>query len=137
MSRFDEIPGGAEVYEARNAVFWLDEGIMYGRHLPDEPNITLDDAIEVIQKLRELCRGQRVPLIFDGRGLGWLNIDARGYVRANAPKVWTHAAVIVRHELIRVLAHAFLGVSGMEMPVRLFTDEEAAWAFATGRSEVA
>lgn len=132
MGRFDEIPSGAQSYSARNATFWLHDGVLYGKHLPDTPNVTLEDAIQVLHKLKELTGGDRVPFLFDGRGLGWLNMDARAYVRANAPEVFSRAAVVVKHELIRRLSHAFLGIAGMDMPIELFTDEEEAWNYAVG-----
>ena len=130
MGRFDEIPGGAPSHAVHNAMFWLEDGVMFGKHLPDEADVTLEDVIEVFQKLREMTGGQRVPFLFDGRGLGWLGLDARAYIRANAPDVFTHAAILVKHELIRRLSHAFLGVAGIDMSIQLFTDEDAAWDFA-------
>lgn len=137
MGRFNEIPGGALVYEARNAVFWLDGGVMLGYHMEDRPNVTLEDAIVVLQELREMTGGKRVPLMYDGRGLGWLNVDARGYIRAHSQEVFTHAAVVVKHELVRLLSHAILGIAGMDMPVEIFTDEDKAWRFVNGTAGAA
>lgn len=137
MSRFDEIPAEAPVVEARNAVFWLHDGVVFGKHLPDQPGVTLDDAIRVFHELRTLTGGVRVPMMFDGRGLGWLNIDARGYIRAHTPEVFTRAAIVVKHELVRLLSHAFLGTSGLDIPLQLFTDEEEAWQFLAERSDAA
>lgn len=131
MGRFDEIPDEVAVYEARNAVFWMHDGLMYGRHLVTDPQVTLEDAITVIGKLKEMTGGTRVPLMFDGRGLTWLNIDARGYIRAHLAEVFTHVAIVVRHELVRVLSHAFLGVAGIGIPMRFFTDEDEAWEYLT------
>jgi len=130
MGRFDEIPGSAPSYAVHNAVFWLHDGVIHGRHLPDEPKVSLEDAMEVFQKLKEMTGGERVPLAFDGRGLGRLSMDASAYIRANAPDVFSHAAIVVKHELIRLLSKAFLGVAGIEMPIQLFTDEQEAWDFA-------
>lgn len=129
MGRFDEIPGDAAVYEARNATFWLHDGLMFGRHLPDKPKITLEDAITVLQKLRELTGDRPVPFIFDGRGLSWLNMDARAYVRAHVPEVFSKVAVVVEHQLVMILSQAFLGIAGPEIPMRLFVDEDQAWEF--------
>ncbi len=138
MGRFDEIPGGAPSHAVHNAVFWLHDGVMFGKHLPGEANVTLEDVIQVFQKLKEMTGGERTPFLFDGRGLRMLNIDTRAYIRANAPDVFTHAAVVVKSDLVLHLSHAILGIAGMDMPVRLFTDEEEAWSFAThDRSDAA
>ena len=137
MGRFDEIPGGVPTYRNHNAQFWLHDDVMYGRHLPHEPSVTLEDAIETLQKLREMTAGTRVPLMFDARGLSWLNLDARAYIRANAPDVWSQAAIVVKHEFVRLLSHAFLGIAGMDMPLQIFTDEEAAFRYATSQFDAA
>lgn len=120
-----------------NAEFWLHDGLMYGKHLPHEPTVSLDDVIHVFQKLREMTGGTPVPLLFDGRGIGWLGIEARAYMRVNVSALFTCAAVIVKHDLVRILSHAFLGLAGMDMPVEVFTDEEKAYAFATSHSSAA
>lgn len=137
MSRFDAIPEGAPQVEARNAIFWMHDGTVFGRHRPDEPNVTLEDAIKVLQDLREMTGGQRLPILFDGRGLGWLNIDARGYIRAHVGEVFSSVAIVVRHELVRLLSYAFLGSSGLDIPLQLFTDEEKAWNFLVSRTDAA
>ncbi len=137
MSRFDQIPAGAPVVEARNASFWLHDGVIFGKHLPDQPSVTLDDAIRVLHELRAMTGGTRVPMMFDGRGLSWLNIDARGYIRAHMPEVFTRVAIVVKHEFVRLLSHAILGTSGVDIPVQLFTDEEKAWQFLEGRIDAA
>ena len=49
-----------------------------------------------------------MPLLFDARDVGWLQITARE----------------------RVYRHALLGVTHVAIPVKLFTDEEAAWEYA-------
>jgi hypothetical protein len=51
--------------------------------------------------------------------------------------VWTHAAVLVKHEFVRLLSHALLGVAGMDMPIGIFTDEDQAFAFATRHFDAA
>ncbi|NND01468.1 MAG: hypothetical protein HKN91_01650 [Acidimicrobiia bacterium] len=138
MGRFDEIPGGAPSFRAHNAMFWLDDGIMLGKHLPHEPNVTLEDVIEAFQKFKGMTGGELVPFVVDARGLARLGYDARAYIRASSPEVFSHIAIVVKPELIRLLSHAFIGVSGMEVPVQLFTDEEEAWSFATAhRSDAA
>ena len=137
MGRFDEIPGDAPTLRVHNAVFWLHDGIMFGKHLPHEPSVTLEDVMFAFQKMREMTGDVPVPLLLDGRGLGWLGMDARAYIRANASNHFTRVSVLVKHDLIRLLSHAFLGVAGVDLPVQLFTDEDKAYKYALSQSSAA
>ncbi len=131
MSRFDAIPADVPQVSTRASDFWLHDGLVYGRTRKGVPHGELQDAIAVVEKMRELTGGVPHPLLFDASEVGWLQMRAREHVHRHAAEMFTRAGVVVGSAMVRAMSHALLGFINPTIPVRIFTDEDEAYEFAT------
>ena len=117
--------------DTETTTFWVIDGILYGQSRPESPQRELRDAVNAMDALAELTAGIPMPLLFDARNLGWMQMDAREYIQAHAKEVFTRAAIVAKPDQAEMMTYA-LKDSQAAMPVRVFTDDEAAWRFASG-----
>lgn len=126
---FDSIPAAAPAVSTRGTDFWLHEGTIFGRTRPGTTHGELEDAIDVVAKIKLLTGNSRHPLLFDARNVGWVQIEAREHAHRHAAELFTCAGVVVRPRTAKVLSRALLGGADIEIPVALFVDERDAWDF--------
>ncbi len=130
MGLFD-IPPNAPTTSTRGSDFWLADGIIFGRTRAQAPHGELLDAVNAVERIRQLIENTPRPLLFDARQVGWLQFKAREHVHQHAGELFTRAAVVVKGPMLRVLRFGMLGLGGrLDIPVEIFVEADDALQFA-------
>lgn len=93
----------------------------------------LEDAQAVTTLVAAMGHGP-VPLLTDDSGLSKMERAAREHF-AQAEGVVSAVAVLARTAVARMIANFFIGMGHPSVPVRIFTDEQAAVTWLHGLGE--
>lgn len=129
------IPAGSPHRSTPSIDFWRVGDVIVGRQLGGPQGGTLVAAIAAIDVIEELVEGERLPMLFDARTVGWMDADARAYSRSRIGNYLTRVAVLVSWEKRQAHEYAFKDVhreSGVEVGV--FTDSQAALDYLAAAS---
>lgn len=110
---------------------WVDEfGVLWHR-LETGVAVTADDVRETMTAVHSLTGGRPTPAVVDIRGAAFADRAARnGFATGGESSAEVATALIVDNAFSRTLGDLFLKWSTPDRPVRVFTTEEeaAAWA---------
>jgi hypothetical protein len=121
----------SETIKTSIGVMWVDESGVLWHRLDAGVLVTADRADETVQAVRELTAGKPVPAIIDIRGAAFADRAARDAFSGDQDSSSELAsALIVDKAFSRRLGNLFLQMSKPERPVRMFTSEEEAIAWA-------
>ncbi|MBI1947159.1 MAG: STAS/SEC14 domain-containing protein [Deltaproteobacteria bacterium] len=134
MTAIDPTEPGA--LETRSSIWRLrQDGLLHSVVKPGAHH-TLEDAVANVEACRTLSPGRRRPLLVDIRQGPGVDRAARTYYAGpEGAGVATATALLVGSPTSRIVANFFLGLNRMQIPLRLFTDEEAAVAWLRGYLE--
>ena len=110
---------------------WIDEfGVLWHR-LDAGVIVTVEHAQETIQAVLRLTAGDPVPSVVDIRGAAFADRAARdGFAGDEDASAELATALIVDRAFSQRLGNLFLLMSKPKRPVRMFTSEEQATAWA-------
>jgi hypothetical protein len=112
-------PADAEVHETSTLILWVDaEGIL---RVVCKPG-TVHGAHEAEENNAVMAGGRRGPVLADIRRLSSVHKEAREMYRSQSSTT-TAVALVVGSPLSRIIGNIFMGLSRLDYPVRLFTDE--------------
>ena len=123
-------PAGAPHRSTPSIDFWRVDDVIVAKQLGGPRGGTLEAAIAATDAIEHLVDGERLPMLFDARTVGWMDADARAYSRGRIGNYLTRVAVLVSWEKRRAHEYAFKDVhreTGVEVGV--FTDRQAALEF--------
>jgi hypothetical protein len=122
----------AETIKTSIGTMWLDEAGLLWHRLDEGVSVSAQDVEETLAAVRSLTAGKRVPAVVDIRGAGFADRAARDGFAGDEETSWeTATALIIDQAFSRRLGNLYLRWSKPDRPVRLFTSEEAAVAWAT------
>ena len=110
---------------------WIDTSGMLWHRLDAGVLVTADHAGETVAAVRRLTGGRPVPAVVDIRGAAFADRAARdGFAGDPDSSAELATALIVDKAFSKRLGNLFLQLSKPSRPVRMFTSEEeaAAWA---------
>lgn len=111
---------------------WMEEdGILRGEPVPGGESTT-QTVKEVIAAIGSMTGGTRPPLLYDLRGLSFVQADARHLAVREFHRFVSAAAILVDGGVSSMLADFFKGVDPGEMPIEIFTDAGEARAWLKG-----
>ena len=99
---------------------------------PHGAEVTGHDAGEALQALASLASGPTTPVLVDLRETRSVSREARqAFANSTVP---SRIALLVESSLSRVIANFFIGVTGPNVPTRVFTDLDDAqrWLLDVG-----
>lgn len=99
----------------------------------DGVNVSEDDAISVVQAVREFANNRTVPLLIDMRNMRSIEKAARNRF-GNADLVEC-AALLVDTALSRIIGNFYIGLARKRFPARLFTEKDAAVEWLLGNCD--
>ncbi len=117
---------------------WLDDDGLLWHRLNPGVEVTAADAKATLAAMEDLTGGRAAPAVVDIRGVAFANRQARQFFSQDldaSPEIAT--ALIVGSGPSRAMANLFLKLSRPARPVRSFTREEEAAAWARGFLEQA
>lgn len=118
---------------SRTAEFWCDENeILWSKPFANA-EIDLDDCVDNILILKNLCAEPPCLKIVDSRNSWKITKEAQEYAqKADTPQRTLARAIIVSSVTDAVLKNFFLRFNKPEIPVKIFTSEAAAvkWLLA-------
>lgn len=110
---------------------WLDGSGLLWHRLDEGVSVTVQDVEETLAAVRTLTAGRHVPAVVDIRGAGFADRAARdGFAGDENTSSETATALIVDQAFSRHLGNLYLRWSKPSRPVRLFTSEDQAEAWA-------
>jgi hypothetical protein len=118
-----------EPIKTRTNVVWLEDGIVRAKEDQDSES-ELQDAILLVENVRKLAGGARVPLIVDISAARSANREARAYFAGDEMAgAVTMMALVVGSALGRAIGSFFLSFNRPKFPVKLFSsvDDALAW----------
>lgn len=105
------------------------EGIVWLTMHPDV-EVTRDDARAIVDEAGRLVGARKLPLLVDMRRMRSLDRAAREHFKSDeATRHFTRIALLADSPLSRVLASFFVILGKHRLPVRVFTDPDAACAW--------
>jgi hypothetical protein len=122
-----------EVIETTSARVWLGEdGILRIVTLPDV-KVTLETITEVNRHMKKLCRGKKVPVFTDIRGVKSITREARLFASGeDSAQVGSAAALLIGSPVSKVIGNFFLGINKPPFPTKLFNSEKKALQWLKG-----
>lgn len=120
-----------ETHRTPIGTIWLDEAGVLWHRLDPGVAVSFDDVQATFGVVRSLTGGKQVPAVVDIRGAAFADRAARdGFAGDEETSAEIATALIVDNAFSRRLGDLFLRWSTPERPVRMFTseDEAAAWA---------
>ncbi len=119
-SRRMRSPIGEMNLEARVITHRLDPGVVVG----------VEEALEVQRLTAELADGTPVAVVVDMREVGFAGRQAREAFWSDLDGIEIATALLVRRSISERLAGMFVDRVAPDRPVAIFTEEEAAQAWA-------
>lgn len=122
--------GAREISGEKFRMWTRPDGVVEIEWAPHVPS-TLEDAVAVIEAMRELTDHRAAPLLVHTTDAGPQSREARmEFVRRQ--EVVSAVALVVGNPLSRMMANFFINVSKPEVPIRLFEDDESALTWLRG-----
>jgi hypothetical protein len=115
-----------EIVETRTNRLWLEDGILYFEYFPGV-EISMEDAIEISERQRQLIEGKRRPVLGDISQVRSISREARTYFASDDFQETNSAlALLVNSPVSKVIGNMFIGFSKTIFPTRLFTSRSKA-----------
>jgi hypothetical protein len=121
----------AETHRTPIGTIWLDETGLLWHRLDAGVAVSFDDVQATVGVVRSITGGKPVPAVVDIRGAAFADRAARdGFAGDEESSAEIATALVVDNAFSRRLGDLFLRWSTPDRPVRMFTSEEeaAAWA---------
>ena len=115
-----------QYFENAYTKMWIDNGILVCNYTPGLI-ITLDIARECIAERLKFTKGETYPMLCDIRTVKKTYSDARKYMsKDDGVKCISAGAFMVKTQIEKFLANAFLKINKPPLPAKLFTDTKEA-----------
>lgn len=122
--------GAREITGEKFRIWLRPDGVVEIEWVPQVPSV-LEDAVAVIDAMRELTGGRAAPLLVHTADAGPQTREARmEFVRRQ--EVVSAVALVVGNPLSRMMANFFVNVSKPDVPIRILEDEDEALAWLRG-----
>ncbi|MDH5680019.1 MAG: hypothetical protein OEZ36_00410 [Spirochaetota bacterium] len=114
------------ILETHTAIAWYEEPVLFVECRPNAI-ITLDDAVDHVERSLEILPEGNFTQLIDMRKLKSISREARVYYSRDSSKSHCKAvALLVKSPLSRVIANFFLGINKPNKPIKLFTKRDSA-----------
>ena len=119
--------------ELRSQIIWIDSDGILRTQVKPHVEITIEDAREALDRMRELSAGKKHPVLVDLTSCKGIDREARTYYAGEeTAKLGLAAALLIGSPLARAIGNFFLGINKPVFPARLFTSEAEAIAWLKG-----
>jgi hypothetical protein len=119
--------------ELRSQIIWIDSDGILRTQVKPHVHLTLEDALEALERMRELSAGKKHPVLVDLTGCKGIDREARAYYAGEeTAKLGLAAALLIGSPLARAIGNFFLGINKPVFPARLFTSEAEALTWLKG-----
>ena len=116
-----------EIIKTRTAKIWQDEQGIVHTVVNNDAELTLDDAIENIEAIKNITQKLPVAVLSDIRNISSVSKEHRNYFSSpNATEVIFAGAMLIKSPLSKVLGNVFLKINKPPYKGQLFTSESEA-----------
>jgi hypothetical protein len=128
LSRTSDLrpPKTATVYQTPTATYWIEGDVLYLN--AKSADITLEQRLADIEKLKEILDGQRLCAIMDFKNASPASADVRQATSTELPQLFRAIGFIVRNPASKMLATIFIA-KRLPIPVEFFKNEHQALAW--------
>lgn len=113
--------------DTRITTLWIDRDGIGHVVLKENALVDLESLKEYSEAVVRGCQGKKIPVLFDMRGIKYVERDARDQFAKGPPGLLTKAvAVVIRSVAQRMMVRFFLLINKPEFPMKVFRDEKKA-----------
>lgn len=113
-------------YEFYHSTLWIENGILFAKYKPNVI-VNVDVAIQMVKDRKMVCKGICRPIFIDITDLCAVNEAARTYLAsAESCELMSAGAIFTTNAMTKIVGMAFKILDRPQIPVKIFTDKEAA-----------